>query len=791
MTKKKLWFASLCCVAGLSFAACSNESGKYTEEEENNQNQNAECETSYKMTLSGAVNCNDSGICKMTYEDGGMNSIMIALSATSKESVDSNGNACPNGPAKNVKVSISSDEAISINDDGNNTSMETNDSFGTAVFTVAPGEAENSAVITISTDKDHGSLSQSIFVTIPTQVEPKPQTVDLSIKLAYSGNQALTSSDVLLFKDKTCAEILASSNDPLTRGEVLGLQKTASNSKADYSSEVNGASFSFSYGVEEMEGVTFAVVGRGAEGSAFVAYGCTDGLSADKTSVNVVLKDAMSSQDEHDLLCESKDCSLVTKNTDENYLFCFTNGCIDEIPTVNGVYTGIYRLQSQFNALSLLPHSGTNDFTTMLAGDWIQWSLDLLAHPEQKVPAIVFDQLLPLILNAPWLTELLNKLGVGDGILAFLSPDMINSLLDSFGVKKIIVDSLNQLLSQLTWWDTASSVITLVNEITTNFTLSGYLLINAEPNDSDMLVSNIHSYDSLLYNTGKFDCYFGDSYGKDNNQDNICRVKLSTLDQSFGESHSEYVGSVYGSFKAELNDCDDDGICKSASIYSHSLQLAYGKLIYGVLMQFLPQLLESLGAGSAKEIHSIGTLIEYYAGFGLVKAWNSHATSWNEDHAAEIESGESKPLALIDETTTTSCNAIATAATKFVGSWVASSLPSFAGVAETFLQPALLTPLCSNGIAKLDALIDSKLSNITAGTDAVQFMTPNDKPCKINFGALEANGDRVLESFGMTDYTWGQTTDNRCDWIMSIKTADENKTLKVEGKFFAPRVNED
>lgn len=779
MTKKKLWLASLCCVAGLTFASCTNESGKYDGEDDDQNQTNTECETTYKMTLSGAATCSDAGICRMTYEADGMNSIMIALSATSKESVDSKGNACPNGPAKGVEVSISAEEAISINDSSNNEKITTNDSFGTAVFTIAPGEAENSAVITVSTDEAHGHLAQTIFLTIPNKVDPKPQTVDLSIKLAYSGDQALTSSDVLLFKGKTCAEILASDNDPLTRGEVLALQKSADDSKADYSGVVNGATYSFNFGVEELEGVTYAVVGRGALGSAYSAYGCTDGLSAEKASVNVVLKDAMSTEDEHELLCESKDCSLVTKNTDENYLFCFSNGCIDEIIPVNGVYSGTYALQSQFNALSLLPHSGSSEFSQMLAGDWIQWSLDLLAHPEQKVPDIVFAQLLPLVIGGDWLKALLEKFGVSESMMAFLSPEMINSLLESFGVKKIIEDSLRQLLGQLTWWDTASSVITLVDDIATNFTLSGRILINEEPNDSDILASNIHSYDSMLYNTGKFNCYFGELVGTNQNGDNICRVKLSVLDES--------VGSVYGSFKAELNECDDDGICKSASIMSHSLQLAYGKLIYGVLMQFLPQLLEGLGAGSAADIHSIGTLIEYYAGFGLVKAWNSHVTSWNEEHAAEIESGDVKPLVLIDEATTTSCNAIATAATKFVGSWLAST--SFGDLVDKFLQPALLTPLCTNGFAKLDALIDSKLGNITAGTDAVQFMTPNEEPCTINFAAKDASGNRILESFGMNDYVWGQATDNRCKWIMSIKTS-EDKTLKVDGKFFAPRKND-
>ena len=779
MKQKKLVFASLFCIVGLTLASCANETGKSQYEEEPNEQK--DCVSTYHLTLSGteqnAFTCDADGNCDMTLNaNASYNVIAIALTVSSENPTDSNGNACPSGGVAGAEITLSSEKPIILNDDGNNTKVETSE-LGLATVTVAAGDAENVATLKITTDAAHGSLSNRVFVTIPPSSVIEPEKMDLQVKIAYAGEQALSSSDVLLFEDKTCAEILNSPNDPLTRDEIFALQKDATDSKADYQ-DVNGAVMTFRYDKNEH---IYAAVGRGLLASAYTAYGCTDGLSASKNSVTVTLKDAMTPGEENEKICESKRCDLVTANTDENYAFCLANNCIDPIVTVNGVYTGTYFLQSQFSALSLLPHSNSNDFSQMLAGDWIQWSLDLLAHPESKVPDIVADQLIPLILNADWLKGLLEKFGVSESILAFLSPEMISSLLESFGIKKIIEDSLSQLLGQLGWWDTASSVITIVDEIATNLTLSGSFMINEEPNNDDELLNNIHSYSHLLYNTGKFDCYFGASVGTDVNGNNICSVSLSTLDST--------MGSVYGAFKGELSGCDSNGICSEVVIFDHSLKLAYGKLIYGVIMQFLPQLLEQVGLGSSADIHSIGSLIEYYAGFGLVKAWNAHATKWNDEHAAEIAEGTSKALEILDESTVTSCNAVATSATNFVGSWLAGT--GFGELVSKFLQPALITPLCKNGIAKLDDLIDSKLSNVTAGTDAIKFSTPNGKPCVLNFGAQDAaTGNRVLESFGMTEYIWGQKTDNRCEWQMSIKGSEDGKTLKVEGKFFAPRSND-
>ena len=782
MKKRKFLFASLCCVAGLAMAACSNGAGKYEDDEPiDDPKDEVSCDTTYTMTLSGkkdAFNCDNPTLCSLELEADGTGTLAINLVAESAAATDKDGNVCPQGAVSGAEISVSSTSPVDLNSNGNNIKVVTSELIGLATVLIDSAEAEGVVVLTVNAgddkkDKAGNNLVQNIMVTVPA----KDKKMELGVTLAYAGDKDLNYADVFLFEGKKCADLLASPNESLTPNEILGLSKGANESKNNWDEEGINAMDPLVFSLDRNEN-TYAAVARAMHsGEAYSTYGCTDGLSADNANVKVVLQDAMSEEEIQEHLCEANRCDLVKKNTDENYAVCLANNCIEPDFPENGVYTGTYQLQSQFNALSLLPTSGSSNFSEMLAGDWIDWSLDLLAQPEKKVPDIVINQLLPLVLEADWLTAFLEKIGVGDSILALLSPEMIKVFLESFGVTKIIEDSLAQLLGQLEWWDTASSVVTIVDEIATNFTLAGSFMINEGLDDNDNLKNNIHSYDKMLYNTGKFDCYFGKLAGTDVDGNNICSVDLTTLDSS--------IGSVYGPFEAYVDDCNDDNICGSITIRSHSLQLAYGKLIYGVIMQFLPQLLESLGAGSSTDIHSIGSLIEYYAGYGLVKAWNSSASSWNEEHAADIEAGTVTARALLDEATVTSCNAIATAGANFVSSWISTT--SFGELASKFIQPALLTPLCTNGIAKLDALIDSKLGNITTGTDAITFKTSG--PCALNFAAKDASGDRVLESFGMTDYVWGQKTDDRCKWQMSIQTK-EGKSLNVDGKFFATRKND-
>jgi len=507
-------------------------------------------------------------------------------------------------------------------------------------------------------------------------------------------------------------------------------------------------------------------------------------MSSSKKSVTVTLKDGKGGLIIDPVVtCESLKCPSELTSVEENtkYSKCVSQGCVDPFVPA-GKYTGTYDLMSQFNALSLLPHANVADgktpqFTEMLVGDWIEWSLDLLKDPATAIPAILVDQVLPLILNAEWLSSMLAKLGLPDYILAMITPEFVSNILTSMNLTQLVTDYINEFLNQYSWWSPASSGIKILDEVATNFTMAGYINVTEAPDETTHAtgLTNYHSYDKLLYNVAGFEkCYVGDEYGRDKADGLICGIPLGKIDKS--------IGTIRGTFSSQYDNCNGDS-CTTVDINEHNVSFAYGKIVYSTIIYMLPMIVGE----NIKDVKSLGGLIEYYAGYLLVKAWNSvvekaneAAIAYNTENAEAIAAGElaSKTIRTdtIDETKVTKCTAVGTAGANFINYLVSEKL-GWSGaetILKTWVNASTLSPLCSLGVSKLDALIDEQIAKLEASSDAIAFETA--ESCN-----LKLNASKDIVSYGPESFTWGQKTDDRCKWNLKISGST------ISGKFNAVR----
>ncbi len=810
--KSYLMALSLCCVAGLTVVGCGNDS---------QSSKTVDCTMS---VTGGNINCNAANVCTLTLDKDSSVSLQVAVS-------------CGVAPSSNTTVTASAVSGLDVNGQGATSSVVT-DEYGTAKISVKATGSDNARLTIAALPSVADEVKAVVDVTINSVPEDDPdeQTIceqvgcydgmltsdpaynacvslecveaekeiqfyDLGIKVSYAGEYAPTFADATLFAGKKCTDIVKDSAGALIPDQISNL--TVNGGRVGASSNaagINNLDISIAH-VEESTDKT-AIIVRGSENGKYVAYGCAElaEISDASHNVTVTLKDAKIEKIVD--LCHDYDCTNNQVPGKTNYDVCIKEGCISPDP-VDSTYSGSYNLQSQFDALGLLPRSTKEKplFTEMLVGDWINWSLDLIKDPAEKVPAIITDQVLPLVLSADWLQKMITMVA-GDAVAALLNPEMISTLLDQFGVQTIIESYISQFLGQFEWWSVTNNIVTIIDNIARNFTLAGYFKIMENPSEAGILPSNYHSYNALVYNGAKFadaegniKCFFGTKIGEDDDKNVLCSVPLGELDKE--------IGTINGAFTASLNDCSSDdyvsNVCATATIDAHSLSMAYGRILYSVIMKALPSL---IGEDARAHVNSIGTLIEYYGGFGLVTLWNNEAEKFNTEHADEIAAGTVASRTKI-ASDVTMCSGIATAGSKFVGTLLEKT--KFAGVLDTWVTPATLTPLCSMGINKIDELINNGLNKLNVGSEKVQFKSNGN--CSLKYDGSD------LVSFGPENYVWGQKTDTRCGWDLSLRrdvtvenvvdtgevdeagnpitkteTTTESKVYTVPGKFFATRI---
>lgn len=631
------------------------------------------------------------------------------------------------------------------------------DAQGLASFTVT-GVSAGTGKIVFSTVDSYSTTPVEVTVEVTAaQVDPVPekQNVDYNVKLSYAGIQKLNVAQVMVYPGGNCANLIKSGMTVSEIGAIPdGSQKV---------SEVGDAVLTkdYKFSIEESDVVNYAVVARAMkESGGYVAYGCTDGMNRDNKAVMVALGDGQA--DEIIDICETNpnDPSCQTPVDCEKDP---TNPACDpvepEIPDVT--YAGNYFLMSQFNALSLLPSASqtgeTVKFQDMLAGDWIQFVLDFLSNPEETLPNVLTQQLLPLILDATWFRNLIEKIPtLGPVIVGFLDSMSIDDILAQFGVKQIISDYLNQLTSKITWWDSATGGIEIANNIAKNFTLYGnFRIAGNELNEQGQIAGNAHNYSSVLYHNGTFtSCLIGDEYGRDINNKLLCEIPIATLDED--------ASSVRGTFTAQFGEIVNGS--GDVNIASHSLNLAYGKLVYAALIQILPTV---INMGNVK-VESLSDILAYYVGVGLINLYN-----------------DKHPDAPIDSTLS-GCDAVGEVLVKLITDAITGDdgkVKDWANLISVFVQPTTLSSLCTTGLSALDTFIDSQLNKLSVSTENVTFSSDQ---CKVNYNVNSFNNPTRLAYFGQNNYVWGMDSkaDTRCTWDVSIKISDDDvKTIK--GKFYA------
>ncbi len=800
MFKKSRVFAlSLCCaLASMTAMSCSDDSGKSSEE------------TTVQYMIGVVPNvpddqksCATESMCSVTLEQG--QSVAITVSVAKK----SDKWTLVQEP---VNVTVSSPASmITVQNTGTTATVSTMN--GSAIVYLTAGSVAGTENVTFVTDDAHGSAKGYVSVTIKAKnnqdIEPPKDVCETfscndetspnysygncvfyhcidakesdtySATIKYSGKASVISAQAFLVPD-TCAHIIGSAQ--LDSEQINDLYKDGYQSLG-FAYNQSGIDGSVISNTLQTLNTSYAVVAIGTNGASYNAYGCTDGMSSSKKSVIVTLNDAKGGIINPIETCESLNCpaELTSVSDNNKYAKCISKGCVDPFVPA-GKYTGTFDLMSQFNALSLLPRADVPagkkpQFDEMLVGDWIEWSLDLLKDPATAVPSILVNQVLPLILNADWLTSMLAKIGLPDYILSMLSPEFIATLLESMNLTQLVTDYINEFLNQYSWWSPTSSAIKILDEVTTNFTMAGYIYVTAEPGtDHKTGMTNIHSYDTLLYNMAGFDkCYVGNEYGRDKSGGLICGIPLGEVDKN--------IGTIRGTFSSEYVNCTGDS-CTAVNIDEHNVSFAYGTIVYSTIMYMLPLII----GDNVSDVKSFGGLIEYYAGYLLVKAWNSviekanaEAIAFNTENAEAIAAGtvSSKTIRTdtIDETKVTKCTAVGTAGANFINYLISEKLGWAAAetILKTWVNASTLAPLCSLGVSKLDGLINEQIAKLEASTDAITFETA--ESCN-----LKINSSKDIVSYGPENFTWGQKTDDdRCKWNLNIASKP------IEGKFFAVR----
>ena len=718
---KKTWLLALLVGFSALSVSCSDDAGDESNRGEQDQNQG---NATYALTC---VNPD----CKMSLEQGKTGIVIMKLAMT----VGTDAPVAVSG----ANISVAKTDSLVKLQAQDSTSVElVSDTSGMVTLLVtADAEKEGVEALTFASKNDGISFEPVKFeVTVvkATVAEPdnpnpggdkpgedgKKTTIDVDYKgkLTYAGEiEAFSNGEVFLLEGKTCAQVAPSG---MSATEIGNIKASELSAKADS----NVLTHEYGIKVTEIEEdiKTYAAVARVKTNDVFAAYGCTDGVMRDNVEFTVALEDAFND---------------VTPDPD---------------PETTVRYDGNYRLRSQFNALTLLPHAAKVDgkpvlFKDMLAGDWIEFALNFLSNPEKEITSIISDQLVPLLLQGDWLKKLLTQLGLG-GVADTITPELLQSLIKTFGINTIIENLLKELTGQLPWWGTATDAVEMVKDLATNFTLDGEFVINTPALDEKGMIAGIgHSYDALLYNNAAFDkCYVGsDSNEKTADGKTICRIPLSSLDTN---------SSVRGTFTASFP-AADGALPTKSDIAPHTLQLAYGKLIYATLLQTIPMFIKP--EDGAEVPKTLGRVLEYYIGYGL-------KTLWNKDEAHK------------DNLVTKSyCGGISEYAMKLLEEKAQSVQKVIAGLGGE----VLLAGLCDQGVKALDKLINTQLDKLTVSNEKVSF-TSND--CIITYTPSQSTPTvSALTSFGQKQ-VWGATTDNRCKWSVSVA---EGKT--VEGKFWAER----
>lgn len=723
---KKTWILALLVGFSAMSLSCSDDAGDKSKDEPQEQ------------TLTYALSCVSPSSCKLELEEGQQAVITVQL-----KSKDATGTEMA---AANAAVSVVSDNATLFsmqNQAGANLAMTT-DTMGLTAVLIKAGDDAGTGKMTFSVTTEGitvDPLAVEIVVTKKPEPEPEPtpteKDVAYTIKLAYVGDAEINSAEAFMVAGKTCA---AYAPTGLTAEQVAAIAKTSLiDSKID--DPVNAE---YKITTKETEEVRYAVIARAKSGSAYIAYGCEDGVSQSNSTVTVDLDDV-----------------LLGPGGDEPDV-----PVIPDDPELTYNYSGKYTLRSQYNALSLLPHadkpeSGVVLFKDMEVGDWIEFSLDFLSVPEKEINSVLTDQLMPLLLNADWLKNLISK--VVPGLESILTPEMIQMLYQQFQIDKVITDLLKQLTGQVEWWGTATSIVKIINDLATNFTMEGSFYIATTELDANNKIAGIgHRYNSLIYNNGAFEkCVIGSKTEEhDADGNTLCRVSLAQLDADSS--------SINGAFTAQFSNPAQNAPEKmqSVDILTHSMQLNYGKLIYAALMEVVPQFIKPENGAPVPQ--TLAGILEYYVGYGLKELWNKDNPE--------------------DPITSSSCTAVGDYVFKLANQKLPDSLKSIL----TMFGASAITLACTTGVNSLDKLINEQIEKLSVSSDKVTFSSNS---CAIAFddGVTMPSGNIMynLAVFGQ-EQAWGSSAkDNRCDWNISITTTNkdgEQKMNTIKGKYWAERI---
>ncbi|MBR4986060.1 MAG: hypothetical protein IKY83_10015 [Proteobacteria bacterium] len=718
--RRKFLLCALIMGAASLMTACSDGVDTKPQQEEE--------ELTYKLTCASALDC------RLELETNQQGSIAIQLSSLNKD------NQVNVVVGEEIQIQTLS-SLFKLGDGSASSFVKPTTDIGSVTIDVTALDTPGTGQVFFSTTSGivDEALSFTVVVKAPEVIPVvEPKDYNYNVKMAYEGIQTLANAEALIYPGQSCSQLIKTG---MTDKEVGSIDKDHSDfaSKKDQtiSSSIDDVSLDFTF--SEIDPVAYAVVGRAvnAEGK-HVAYGCTDNMNRFSSSVLVELEDAQISEEPIIRPPITPDPPTPDDPTPDEPL--------------STDYSGKFDLTSSFNALTLLPHADVEDnsvvmFKDMQAGDWIEFALKLLSDPEGTVPDILTQQLIPLLTNAEWFRDLIAKFA-GESIAALLTPEFVDTLLETFGVKKIITDTLTNLTSEISWWNDAKGGIDIARNLATNFTLHGYFNNKTADVDENNMISGIgHTYTSLLYHNGTFGkCIIGHDFGEDVKGAKICEISLATLDKD--------AGSVRGAFTAEFSEItDNSGLI---SIKKHNLGLEYGKLIYAAIMQILPTIVK---AADGKPFDTIGSVLEYYIGEGLVQLWNKKAT----DEADKL-------------TDVHRCNAIGAASSKLIGSaWPAGA---------AFLNEGVLSMVCSMGINAFDKMIDSTLQKASYSSDKVSFASSN---CPIQLAEVEKVNK--ISYFGQGDYVWGAKTDKRCVWTVSIQGKEGSAPKTIKGKFSAVNVS--
>ncbi len=744
MRNKSFLFALMLSASALAFAGC-NDSTSVTDVENE--------ELQYYMQCSSPSNC------ELTMETNQMGNVSIVL--TSLNLSDYSAGYVNDA---NIQAQLTG-TTVTLMDGSSTTAAVKTNSMGIATVVVNSGSVAGDSQITFTapdytlTGLDTQSKVITVHVVQPQVVPPTPteKTVDYKAVLAYYGPQeGFTYVEAYAVPNGNCSKLLSSE---MTAKDVAALKATDVFGSLNVSGDISGQQVAFQ--ATESSPVNYAVISRAKINDEYAAYGCVNGLNAENWMVTVVLDDVFIEQPPVDP-CEEDPTLPECQTTPVDP--CEENPDLPECqPPVDTEYsyTGNFTLTSQFNALSLLPSASQNGetplFKDMQAGDWIQFVLNFLSHPEEELANVLTQQVLTPLAKTDWIVNLLSKIpDIGPVIAALLSTMDLDQILEQFGIKQVITDYLKQLTGQIEWWDEATGGIQIANELATNFTLYGkFSMASTELDENNKLAGNKHSYSSVLYHNGTFSkCLVGKEFGTDVNGSKICEIPISTLDKD--------ASSVKGTFTAKFGDIAADK--GTVDILSHNLNLAYGKLIYAAILQIMPYVMNT---GDGVKIDTIGDILAYYIGLGATAFYNKN----NPDSPIEGVAG---------------CDAVGKVLVQAITDKIAGQDVSWFGSLLTFvLQPGTMSSLCTMGINALDNMLDKQLDKLSVSSDKITFSTPADKSCNIVFAG--ENPYKKLAYFGMSDYKWGMNSkvDERCTWNVEIKAREGVEPKKITGRFYA------